>query len=206
MFGPRVLADRGSIGGWDGLCSAKCHDRNVGLQTRTPLISPDRSHPAYLPGILLGVLSNTRQRCTTWEGELLSLTVSLQVAVLSAYGAKRLLKAGHSVVARELSTSPHDMQCTGQYLYSVVHHLPVRRCCAIAFCLKWLVKHAHWRGRQYSSWVIAEILSPNSTTGEWPGHWFVLRDLVSQQDCTYHQLLETLSPSSPSSPVCVSRR
>ena len=172
------------------------------LKLGPPLIAPERSHPAYLPGILLGVLSNTRQWCTTWAGEPLSLTVWLQGAALSGYNTKRLWKAGHSAVARGLSTSPHDMQRTVQYLYGVVHHLPMRRCCAISFCLKWLVKNAHWRGGQYSSWVIAKSLSPNGTTGAWSNDWYVLREVASQQpDCACHQSLEAPSPSGPH--VCV---
>ena len=142
------------------------------LKLGPPLIAPDRSHPAHLLGILLGVLSNTHQWCTAWARELLSLAVWLQVAVLSRYGTKRLLKAGHSAVARGISTSPHEMQRTVRYLYDVVHRLPMRRCCAISFCLlKWLVKHAHWRGGKYSSWVIDEGLSPNGTTGAWSNDW-----------------------------------
>ena len=54
-----------------------------------------------------------------WAGELLSLTVWLQVATLSGYTKKRLVRAAHSAVVRGLSTSPHDSEKTVQYLYKV---------------------------------------------------------------------------------------
>ena len=42
---------------------------------------------------------------------------------------------------------------------------------------------------------VPEALSPNGTTGAWSNDWYVLRDVVyNQQDCKCHQSLEALSP------------
>ena len=164
--------------------------------------------PAYLSGILLGVLSNARVWCRTWASELLSLTVWLQVATLSGYAGyevKQVKKAAHSAVVRGLSTSPHDASCTVRYLYDVIPHLPMQRCCAITFCLRWLLEHAHWCGGRYSSWVIPEVLSPNGTKGTWCDDWQILRDAVCSRPARTNQCCDTtpfLIEGEPGTTVC----
>ena len=147
------------------------------------LIAPEQSHPTYLPGILLGVMSNTRHWCNTWAGELLSPTVWLQVVALSGYGKKRILRATHSAVARGLSTSPHDALKTVQYMYDVAHRLPMRCCCALSFSFAWLVKHAHWReggsttvGSSLSSCPRTARRGRGQTIGMYSGMWYTIKE------------------------------
>ena len=52
-------------------------DQNWCLKLVPPLITPSDTHPAYLPGIILCALSNARQWCRSWAGELLSLAAWL---------------------------------------------------------------------------------------------------------------------------------
>ena len=126
----------------------------------------------------LGVLSNARVWCRTWASELLSLTVWFQVATLLGYAVKQVKKVAHSAVVCGLSTSLHEASRTVRYLYDVVPHPPMQSCCAIKFCLRWLLKHAHWRGGRYSRWVNPEARSPNGTTGTWCDDWPILRGAV----------------------------
>ena len=66
----------------------------------------------------------------------------LHVAILSGYTNRRLVRAAHSVVVGGLSTGPHDSEKAVQYLYTVIHHLPMLRRCAVTFCMEWLQKNA----------------------------------------------------------------
>ena len=129
---------RGTEGGGTIFVQPSALTQDWLLKLGPPLITPSQSHPAYLSGILLGVLSNARVWCRTWASELLSLTVWLQVATLSGYVVKHVKKAGHSAVVRGLSTSPHEASRTVRYLYDVVPRLPMHRCCTSTFCLHWL--------------------------------------------------------------------
>ena len=162
-----------------------------------PLITPSKAHPTYLPGIILGVQSNARTWCRTWAGEFLSLTVWLQVAILSGYTKKRLVRAAHSAVVRGLSTSPHDYKKTVQYLYKVIHHNPMLRCCAVTLCMEWLQKNAQWRGACYSSWMLPESLSPDGTTRAWCGDWSVLRTLAASDTLCHRNCSISLPPHPP---------
>ena len=149
-------------------------DQHWCLKLGPPLITPSHTHPAYLPGILLGVLSNAQQWCGSWAGELLSLAAWLQIASLSSFSVKQITRAAHSAVVQGLSTSPHECAKSVRFLYDIVHYLPTVKCCAIKFCLHWLKINGQWRGNQYSSWTIPDSLSPNGVTGAGSDDWHIL--------------------------------
>jgi hypothetical protein len=152
------------------------------LRGATPLITPNSSYPAYLPGILIGVLTSARPWCHTWTGELLSVSAWLHVSLLSGYTVKQTARDAHSAITTALATSSHSHSQTVNFMNSILPHLPMAHCCHVSFCAAWLQKCAHWAGPSYSSWCLPPQLSPNGVTGsrcsDWPllsGHAATLR-------------------------------
>ena len=94
-------------------------------------MTPDLHHPSYLLCIFAGVLSNARPWCKSWGGELLSVAAWLQVSRLSGFSVCQVARAAHAAIVHSLSTNPHDHQKTVKYMYHIVHHIPVPKCCAI---------------------------------------------------------------------------
>ena len=145
---------RGATGQGTAHVQPSALDANWSLKPAPPLMTPTLHHPSYLPCICAGVLSNARPWCKSWGGELLSVAVWLQVAQLSGFSVRQTARAAHAAIVRTLSTSPHDHRITLKYMYYIVRHIPVSKCCAINMTLQWLTKNAHWRAAAYSSWTL----------------------------------------------------
>ena len=101
----------------------------------------------------------------------------LHVSRLSGFSVRQTARAAHAAIVRSLSTSPHDHQKTVKYVYYIVRHIPVPKCCAINITLQWLTKHAHWRVAAYSSWTLPPSMSPDGTTGAWNHDASLLQDV-----------------------------
>ena len=127
------------VRGRNGKGSAYTHpsalDSVWGLKLGPPLLSCNLSYPSYLPCLLIGVLSNSRRWCQTWAGELLTVAAWMQVAVLSGYPLRAVLRATHSAVARGLSTGPQAFNSAVRFMYYIAPRLPLPRCCAVSQCL-----------------------------------------------------------------------
>ena len=108
------------------------------LRGATPLITPNSSYPAYLPGILIGVLTSARPWCHTWTGELLSVSAWLHVSLLSGYTVKQTARDAHSAITTALATSSHSHSQTVNFMNSILPHLPMAHCCHVSFCAAWL--------------------------------------------------------------------
>ena len=131
--------------------------------------------------------------CHTWVGELLTVAAWMQVALLSGYTLRAVLRATHSAVVRGLSTGPQDCNQTVKFVYHMGPLLPFPRRCAIVRCLQWLKKNAIWRGTEYSSWSLPLHLRPGNTWGAWCSDYTAL---VEHSHCLHH--------SGPSAqPLCV---
>ena len=161
---------RGSAGEGSAYTHPNALDSSWSIKLGSPLISPVLSYPSYLPCFLTGVLSNSRCyrcRCDTWAGELVTVAPWMQVALVLGYTRRAVLRATHSAVVRGLSTGPQDCNETVKFLYQIGPHLPMPRPCAIATALKWMRRHAKWRGHEYSSRSLPHHLHPGNTSGAW---------------------------------------
>ena len=187
------------VRGRNGRGSAYTHPSTLdslwGLKVGPTLLSCNLSYHSYLPCLLIGVLSNSPRWCQTWAGELLIVSAWMQVAVLSGYPLRAVLRATHSAVVRGLSTGPQDFNSTVRFMYYIAPHLPLPHCCAVSRCavsqcLQWLKKHAIWRGPDCSSWSLPTGLRPGAVSGAWCSDFPSLQEHVQLLVCP-----SALSPS-----------
>ena len=204
--------------GRNGRGSAYTHpsalDSVWGLKLGPPLLSCNLSYPSYLPCLLIGVPGNSRRWCQTWAGELLTVVAWMQVAVLSGYPLRAVLRATHSAVVRVLSTEPQDFNSTVRFMYYIAPRLPLPCCCAVFQCLQWLKKHAIWRGNNYSSLFPPTGLRRGTVSGAWCSDFPSLQEhirllvclrTVTMQCC--HRVMLTDRVAQQRRPcVCVSQR
>ena len=61
---------------------------------------------------------------------------------LSEFSVRQTARATQAAIVRSLSTSPHNHQKIVKYMYYIVCHIPVPKCCAINMTLQWLTKNA----------------------------------------------------------------
>ena len=135
------------------------------LKQGPPPKTPRCQHAGYVPATLTRALAASVPWCQSWGAQLLSISAWCQVAILSGYDRKVTARWAHIAIQRAYSVTPHASEKTAGFVHQQIKFFPRRRCCHLSAVLRWLKKHAFWKGPQYSSWTLLERLSPNGVKG-----------------------------------------
>ena len=84
------------------------------LKQGAPLKNPRAQHQGYVTAIITGALAAGAPWCTTWAGQLLSVSAWCQVAILSGYEHKCVARWAHStsVHMHARHTHPRRLRAT----------------------------------------------------------------------------------------------
>ena len=169
------------------------------LKQGAPLKSPDSRHTWYISGILSGAMAASNPWCNSWGGQLLSISASCQVGVLSGYSHKRVARWAHAAVQKAYGASPHVAEKTTGLVHQNIKHSPRPRCCHVAAVLAWLKTCFLERG------PIFLMVSSREVTGCWCDDVPALLKLwrVRSESCSAFKHTRP-APTSPPSEVLVS--
>ena len=129
------------VRGSDGMGLAYVHPNALShswdLKQGAPLKNPRAQHQGYVTAIITGALAAGAPWCTTWAGQLLSVSAWCQVAILSGYEHKRVARW-----ARTYACTPHTSEKTAGYIHQHIKFFPRQRCCHVWAILQWPQTHA----------------------------------------------------------------
>ena len=122
-------------------------------------------HTGYVGTIFTVALAASVMWCTTWSAQQLGINVWCQVAMLFGYDKKRVAQWAHNAVQRGYATTTHAGQKTTGFIHENITFFLRLRCCHVAAVLRWLAKHAFWKGNVYCAWYSPERVPPMASQG-----------------------------------------
>ena len=124
------------------------------LKWSPPLQTPGGSTPDYLHTLFIGVMQSNLNLVRSWAGLLLSAVAWMQVAVLSGFAAKDIIRPMSEAINRACARTAHNHEPSKRWVGFIARKLPVPKHQAMLILHQWLVKHAFWDGLAYTSWHV----------------------------------------------------
>ena len=141
------------------------------------LHSPWAVSMGHLSNIFTGSLLNSLPFNFSWACLLLSVSASMQLALLCDRATATILRAMKGAIHRVCSRGPWCVDATISWVVLQARYLPTLPGCSAGLLKTWVKQEAFWHDGQYVSWHAPHSGECSATPAPWDADFDILSDM-----------------------------